>query len=175
LIFYFSSAEKKLGHIPFSTALAAQLASCNDPSVIATAQEIMLQQTADSTMSNALNHFVKWKNFAEQRQWPVRPPEEDDPIFDARFDMFVIDQYNKHKNRTLISGKKLPNKPEAFKAVFSGINNIASTLFDSPRIQTPLLKKARRSYTRVYPGNTLKKKLFHWSSTPSKIWQIWRV
>tara|TARA_B110000208_G_C11731835_1_gene416719 strand:- start:131 stop:538 length:408 start_codon:yes stop_codon:yes gene_type:complete len=135
----------------------------------------MLQQTADSTMSNALNHFVKWKNFAEQRQWLVLPPEEDDPIFDARFDMFVIDQYNKHKNRTLISGKKLPNKPEAFRAVFSGINNIASTLFDSPRIQTPLLKKARRSYTRLYPGNTLKKKLFHWSSTPSKIWQIWRV
>ena len=110
-------------------------------------------------MSNALNHFVKWKNFAEQRQWLVLPPEEDDPIFDARFDMFVIDQYNKHKNRTLKkSGKKRPNKPEAFKAVFSGINNIASSLFDSRRIQTPLLKKAKKSYSRLYPGSTIKKK-----------------
>ena len=111
-------------------------------------------------MKNSTNHFLKWKRFAEARSFPVIPsgePHFDIDEFHLNFDMFVIDQYNHHKNK-IKNGIKRPNGPAAFKAVFTGVNHIIERFFDAPHIETPFLNKAKRTYTRLYASNNITKK-----------------
>ena len=129
------------------------------PEVLETAIEILLNQSADSTMKNSLNHFLKWKIFAEIRGFPVLPKGKViQQSFSDNFDLFIVHQYNFHKHKKYKNGRVGSNGPAAFKAVFTGINHIIENLFDSPRIETPFLAKAKRTYSRICAGSNITKK-----------------
>lgn len=131
-----------------------------DPELLESVVEIVTQQSADSTMKNATNHFAKWRRFATEHHMDVLPPHAEGPALDAfneNFNLFVVTQYNLHKNKTYKNGVIRPNKPQAFKAVFSGINHIIDRFLDAPCIGTKILEQAKRTYSRKYAGNPPKK------------------
>lgn len=154
------TTDKKIGTIPISAGLAGRIRAYDrGDEALASLSTILLTQSADKTLKNSQNSFLRWKRFAVENDFPVLPPtdEESKPAFQHGFDLFVLQQFQDHSHRRIKkTGVTRPNKPGAFTSVFTGINHMFEHFLDRPRMDTPLLKKARRSYTRLY--KTLPKK-----------------
>jgi len=145
----FPLSGRKIGSIQVRDELKPLL---NEVS-LTTLLEILMTQSAETTIKGACNHFNKWKTFAEANNYAVLPPvhEHEMPRFEAQFDSFVLAQYNAHENRYIKkSDTTRPNKPAAFQAVFTGINHVLVNYFDKPVINTRILTMAKKSYTRRY-------------------------
>ena len=119
--------------------------------------KMLSHQGRKSTTTHYNRFWERWTTFAQRKQYPLLPSKEgSQEEFEAGYAHFAAVEYD-IAGRGGRNGDSLPNKPNTYSDIFTGINHVVEKILLQPALHVQMVENLIRSYAAEFPSQDTKK------------------